>query len=57
MSSHIERHLCPREEASEAEDVTAAVGHGELASGQDAQADRTPLRLLGIRPIGRALAA
>lgn len=55
--SHIESHLCPREEASEAEDVAAAVGHGELASCQDAQADRTPLRLLSIRPVRRALAA
>lgn len=37
--------------------MAAAVGHGELASGQDAQADRTPLCLLSIRPIRRALAA
>lgn len=57
MTSCTELHLCPREEASEAEDVAAAVGHGELASGQDAQADGTPLRFLGIRPIGRALAS
>ncbi|TNN56000.1 hypothetical protein EYF80_033785 [Liparis tanakae] len=52
-----ERHLCPCEETSEAEDVATAVGHGQFASSQDAQADRTPLCLLSIRPIRWALAA
>lgn len=56
MLSRIELHLCPCEEASEAEDVAAAVGHGELASRQDTQADRTLLRILSICPIRRALA-
>lgn len=54
--ARIGNHLCPREEASEAEDVTAAVRHGELASGQNAEADGTLLRLLSIRPVRRALA-
>lgn len=49
-------HLGPREEASEAEDVTAAVGHGELAGGQDAQTYGTSLRLLAVWPIGQTLA-
>lgn len=52
--SHLQ--LCPCEEASEAEDMAAAIRHGEFASSQDAQADRTPLRLLAVCPIRRALA-
>lgn len=51
----MELHLCPREEAAEAEDVAAAVGHGELVPGKDTQADGTPLRVLSVRPIRRAL--
>lgn len=37
--------------------MAAAVRHGKLATSQNAQADGTPLRLLSIRPIRRALAA
>lgn len=49
-------YLGPRQEAPEAEHVTAAVGSGELAGRQDAQTYGTPLCLLAIGPIGRTLA-
>lgn len=44
-------HLCPSKEASQAEDMTAAVRHGKLSSGRHPQADRTSLRLLCVAPI------
>lgn len=49
-------YLGPREETSETEDVTAAVGHGEFPGRRDTQTYRTPLRLLAVRPIGWTLA-